>query len=78
MIPELWRCPDCGKTWEIVCSAPGTGSQIGFCDFPCPTPNCDNRLLDDPAMNDESTLPGLIGSPIRYRQFGSPQWHSIV
>jgi len=28
-------------------------------------------------MNDETTLPGLIGAPIRYREVGTVQWYEV-
>jgi hypothetical protein len=77
MIPEKWRCGGCGKTWEIECLPPGSLAQIGDGDFHCPSDGCNTRLLDDPAMNDETTLPGLIGAPIRYREVGTVQWYEV-
>ena len=77
MIPEKWRCGRCGTTWDIVCPPPGGLTQIGGGDFLCPTAECGARLLDDPAVNDESTLPGLIGAPIHCREAGTEQWHEI-
>ena len=75
MVLEKWHCGSCGKTWEIDLLPPGSLAQSGFGDFLCR--GCGARLLDDPAMNDESTLPGLIGAPIRYREVGTVQWYEV-
>ena len=78
MVLEKWQCPGCRETWEIDCEPPGALGQVGFCDFICPTQGCGRRLLDDPVMNDESTLPGLLGAAIRYRKADTTEWHQLA
>jgi hypothetical protein len=40
-------------------------------------PRGGRRLIEDPAMCDETTLPGLFGEPLRYRKQGGSEWHGI-
>jgi hypothetical protein len=76
---EKWQCFGCGIKWEILCeelTAQGP-SQIGGCDFRCPTRRCGRRLLGDP-KEFEAAIPGLPTSPLKYREEGNSEWHEIT